>query len=84
MGRRVLQGIRILEFGQFYVGPYVGEILAYLGAEVIKVESIKRPDTYRLAGSEGQPRFACSPLPNPWALKSLRAFARKNCPFDLL
>jgi len=55
MSTRVMQGIRVLEFTQFYVGPYVGEILAYLGAEVIKVESIKRPDTYRLVGSTGGP-----------------------------
>ncbi|KPJ52060.1 MAG: hypothetical protein AMJ37_03635 [Dehalococcoidia bacterium DG_18] len=55
MSRRVLQGIRVVEFGQFWVGPYTAEILGYLGAEVIKVESINRPDPYRLLGSTGGP-----------------------------
>jgi len=33
-----LQGIRVLELGQLLAGPFAGCILAYFGAEVIKVE----------------------------------------------
>jgi crotonobetainyl-CoA:carnitine CoA-transferase CaiB-like acyl-CoA transferase len=38
---RFLAGIRILELGNFISAPYAGQLLAELGAEVIKVE---RPD----------------------------------------
>jgi crotonobetainyl-CoA:carnitine CoA-transferase CaiB-like acyl-CoA transferase len=33
-----LSGIRILEVGQLIAGPFAGTLLAYFGAEVIKVE----------------------------------------------
>jgi crotonobetainyl-CoA:carnitine CoA-transferase CaiB-like acyl-CoA transferase len=37
-GRRPLDGIRVLEMGQLMAGPFAGTLLAYYGAEVIKVE----------------------------------------------
>lgn len=37
-GPRPLDGIRVLELGQLLAGPFAGCILAYFGAEVIKVE----------------------------------------------
>ncbi len=33
-----LRGIRVLELGQLIAGPFAGSMLAYFGAEVIKVE----------------------------------------------
>lgn len=33
-----LDGIRVIEFGQLLAGPFAGAILAYFGAEVIKIE----------------------------------------------
>ncbi len=33
-----LSGIKVVEFGQNLAGPYCGQILAFLGAEVVKVE----------------------------------------------
>ena len=39
---RPLSGMRVLEMGQLLAGPFTGHVLAYFGAEVIKVEP---PDT---------------------------------------
>lgn len=36
--KRPLEGIRVLELGQLIAGPFTGSMLAYFGAEVIKVE----------------------------------------------
>ena len=36
---RPLDGFRIIEVGQLLAGPYVGSVLGYFGAEIIKVES---------------------------------------------
>jgi crotonobetainyl-CoA:carnitine CoA-transferase CaiB-like acyl-CoA transferase len=35
---RPLEGLRVIEMGQLLAGPFAGTILAYFGAEVIKVE----------------------------------------------
>lgn len=36
--QRPLDGVRVIEMGQLLAGPFTGTILAYFGAEVIKVE----------------------------------------------
>ena len=36
--QRPLDGVRVIELGQLLAGPFTGSILAYFGAEVIKVE----------------------------------------------
>ena len=36
--RSPLDGIRVVELGQLIAGPFAGSILAYFGAEVVKVE----------------------------------------------
>lgn len=41
------KGLRILDLGIFWAGPYVSCYLGSLGADVIKVESIQRPDPFR-------------------------------------
>jgi len=45
-----LEGIRVLDLSRVLAGPWCGQILADLGAEVIKVERPKTGDDTRLWG----------------------------------
>jgi len=53
---RPLDGIRVLEVGQLLAGPFAGSLLAYYGAEVIKVEPPGSGDpirSWRLLDEDG-------------------------------
>jgi len=47
--RLPLERIRVLDVTQIWAGPYATRLLGDMGAEVIKVESIQRPDPERMA-----------------------------------
>lgn len=45
-----LESLRVLEVANFITGPYAGQLLADLGAEVIKIEEPKAGDPFRSWG----------------------------------
>jgi formyl-CoA transferase len=51
VAKTALDGITVLEFASYVSGPYAGMMLADLGAEVIKVETVKGGDPFRSWGA---------------------------------
>jgi crotonobetainyl-CoA:carnitine CoA-transferase CaiB-like acyl-CoA transferase len=55
-----LQGVRVVELTKIWAGPYTGKLLAYLGAEVIRIESLESLDvtrSYGVADIDNAPGF---------------------------
>lgn len=46
------EGLRIADFTAFWAGPIVGHVMGLLGADVIHVESVQRPDGMRYRAAE--------------------------------
>jgi crotonobetainyl-CoA:carnitine CoA-transferase CaiB-like acyl-CoA transferase len=50
-GYMPLAGLRVIDLGTFWAGPYVGLYLGAMGADVIKLESVQRPDGFRFSAA---------------------------------
>ncbi len=48
MHPQALEGVKVVEFGSYAAGPHIGKMLANFGATVVHVESVARPDGFRL------------------------------------
>ena len=55
--RGPLKGLRVVEMGQLIAGPFCGQLLGDLGAEVVKVEAPGKGDPMREWGQPGYPLF---------------------------
>jgi crotonobetainyl-CoA:carnitine CoA-transferase CaiB-like acyl-CoA transferase len=66
MSLRCLEGFRVLDLSQYLPGPYAGQILADLGAQVVKVETpagdpMREFGPRPWCGSTSRPRPAGTP-----------------------
>src|SRR5512135_2611739 len=64
--QQALQGIRVVEFAAGMAGPWIGRLMAYCGAEVVKVESKNRPDVTRLYVPPWAPEMGIQSQLSPW------------------
>jgi CoA:oxalate CoA-transferase len=89
MGKGMLDGVRILDFGHVYFGPYSTMILADMGAEVLKVEppwgEINRLGTNLYGGASSSFHYLnrnkkglAFNLKDPKALEIVKELAKKS------
>ena len=56
--RLPLHGVKVVDLTAWWAGPAATNVLAALGADVVKVESVARPDQMRLSGTRHPPADA--------------------------
>ena len=79
MARRPLEGIRVTDFTWAWAGPYCTLQMAHMGAEVIRIESAKRPCVTRMI-----PPFADNePGPNRAGYFNQYSQGKKSLQLDL-
>lgn len=65
-GRNALAGLRVVEFTAGMAGPWIGRLMAFCGADVIRVESIDYPDVSRLYVPPKAPEMGVQSQLSPW------------------
>ena len=55
-----LAGIRIIEIASYVTGPFASQLLADMGADVVKIEEPKRGDPFRGWGEKNYSATFCS------------------------
>jgi crotonobetainyl-CoA:carnitine CoA-transferase CaiB-like acyl-CoA transferase len=63
---QALEDLRVVEFAAALAGPWIGRIMAFCGAEVIRVESRKRLDVVRGYVPPWAPEMGVQPQLSPW------------------
>jgi crotonobetainyl-CoA:carnitine CoA-transferase CaiB-like acyl-CoA transferase len=63
---QALEDLRVVEFAAALAGPWIGRIMGFCGAEVIRVESKKRPDVVRGYVPPWAPELGVQPQLSPW------------------
>jgi crotonobetainyl-CoA:carnitine CoA-transferase CaiB-like acyl-CoA transferase len=63
---QALGTLRVVEFTAGMAGPWIGRFMAHCGAEVIRIESKKRPDVVRLYVPPWAPEMGTQPELSPW------------------
>ena len=76
-----LAGVRVLDLTQAWIGPFATLVMADLGAEVIKIESHRRPDVWRHAANS-PPALVGAPgakVNHSWYFNSVSRNKRSIC-----
>ena len=66
MSSEALAGLKVVEFTQGMAGPWIGRMLAWAGAEVIRIESHQVPGVVRLYVSPASTDRKIEPEMSPW------------------
>lgn len=66
MDTQALKGLKVVEFTQGMAGPWIGRMLAWCGAEVIRIESHQVPGVVRLYVPPRSTDRSIQPEMSPW------------------
>jgi crotonobetainyl-CoA:carnitine CoA-transferase CaiB-like acyl-CoA transferase len=66
MQNQALEGLKVVEFSQGMAGPWIGRMLAWCGAEVVRIESHRVPGVVRLYIPPRSVERNVEPEMSPW------------------